>query len=221
MSDHIERSAIDSLVDQNMSLRDEVDELTDERDAAVQRAESAAERVPTDDGPNIGYVAGDGDAGAGAGDESEVSEIEMLRAERDTYLADSQRLAADFANYRKQSDKRVTDAAASQSAGLVRSLLPVLDACDSALELDNESTVGPIRSALLGELERSGLDLMMPDPGDAFDPELHEAVMHETEEDDASENDAAQKGARVAEVFRAGYVWKGRVVRPAMVKVIG
>jgi len=217
MSDHIERSAIDALVDQNISLRDEVDELTDERDAALQRAENATERVPTDDRPNIGYVAGDGDMG----DVSDVSEVEMLTAERDTYLADSQRLAADFANYRKQSDKRVSDAAAAQSAGLVRSLLPVLDACDSALELDADSAVGPIRSALLGELERSGLDLLMPDPGEPFDPELHEAVMHETEQEDDSEDDEAPKAARVAEVFRAGYVWKGRVVRPAMVKVIG
>lgn len=219
MSDHIERSAIDALVDHNMSLRDEVDELTDERDAALQRAQSAAERVPTDGRPGIGYVEGDDDSGSGIA--SEVSEVEMLRAERDTYLADSQRLAADFANYRKQSDKRVTDAAAAQSAGLVRSLLPVLDACDSALELDTDSAVGPIRSALLGELERSGLDLMVPEPGEPFDPELHEAVMHETEQVDDSDDDAAPKGARVAEVFRAGYVWKGRVVRPAMVKVIG
>ena len=54
MSDHIERSAIDALVDHNMSLRDEVDELTDERDAALQRAQSAAERVPTDGRPALG-----------------------------------------------------------------------------------------------------------------------------------------------------------------------
>lgn len=217
MSDHIERSAIDALVDQNMSLRDEVDDLTDELDAAEKRAESVAEWVSTDDRPSIGYAAGDADES----DQSEVSEVELLTAERDTYLADSQRLAADFANYRKQSDKRVTDAAASQSASVVRNLLPVLDACDSALELDADSAVGPIRSALLGELERSGLDLLMPELGDSFDPELHEAVMHETEQVDESEEDEAPKGARVAEVFRAGYVWKGRVVRPAMVKVIG
>ena len=50
--------------------------------------------------------------------------------------------------------------------------------------------------------------------GDPFDPDRHEAVMHEPGEDDDAESS-------VAEVLRAGYGWKGRVLRPAMVKVRG
>jgi len=95
-------------------------------------------------------------------------------------------------------------------------LLPVLDACDSALELDAESAVGPIRSALIGELERNGLELLAPAALETFDPEQHEAVRHEPAADDAE-----QDGPVIGEVFRAGYLWKGRVVRPAMVKVVG
>jgi molecular chaperone GrpE len=148
--------------------------------------------------------------------DADLSETEQLRLERDTYLADSQRLAAEFANHRKQSEKRVAETAASQSAGLVRSLLPVLDACDSAIDLEPDSSVVPIRRALIGELERNGLELLAPAVGDSFDPEQHEAVMHEE-----ASADGGQNGPEIGEVFRAGYLWKGRVVRPAMVKVVG
>ncbi len=160
-----------------------------------------------------------------AGEPAE-NDIEALRAERDSYLADSQRLAADFANYRKQADKRVADSAAAQSAALVRDLLPVLDACDSALDQSADSEVGPIRTALLGELAKNGLELIGPEVGEVFDPEQHDAVQHEpapvTVDDEADEDDqAAPASPSVAELLRAGYAWKGRVIRPAMVKVMG
>jgi len=172
-------------------------------------------------GASIGF-AGDSDADEvsdpAPGDVAIIDgeELSQLRAERDGYLADSQRLAADFANFRKQSEKRVSDAAAVQSAGLVRDLIPVLDACDSALIQDAESAAGPIRSALITELEKNGLELLAPLDDEPFDPEMHEAVMHEPAADDSE-----AEGPVVAEVLRAGYTWKGRVVRPAMVKVIG
>lgn len=225
MNDHTNRSALDALVEQNMSLRDEVDELTDERDAAkreaTERANEKPKQVSKRTGPSIGYINGEQAGDEEPGDEQQDdSDLASVIAERDSYLADSQRLAADFANYRKQSDKRVVEAAASQSAALVKNLLPVLDACDSALDLDPDSPVTPIRAALLGELERSGLSVLAPEPGDPFDPEMHEAVMHEAD-DDPPDEEQEPKAARVAEVFRAGYAWKGRVVRPAMVKVIG
>lgn len=143
-------------------------------------------------------------------------DVAAITAERDSYLADSQRLAADFANYRKQSEKRIADTAASQSASLVRDLIPVLDACDAAIVQDADSAAGPIRSQLLAELTKNGLELLAPTEDTPFDPEQHEAVMHE-----AAPEDSEQDGPVVGEVLRAGYTWKGRVVRPAMVKVIG
>ncbi len=212
------RSAIDAIVEENLNMRDEIDELVEERDAARADAESAEAAVTEEasqDRPTIGY-AEESAADSDAEDLPEAGTLESVTAERDSYLADSQRLAADFANYRKQSEKRIAETAATQSAGLVRNLLPVLDACDSAIVQDPESPVGAIRAALLGELERSGLELLAPGNGESFDPEQHEAVMHE-----AAAADSEQDGPIVAEVLRAGYVWKGKVVRPAMVKVAG
>ncbi len=208
MSDD-DKSAVDAMVD----------EVMDGRDAAEQ-AKAPPESVDVDPGETSGLEGNDGvtvgfaDETTGSNGHGADGDLVAITAERDSYLADSQRLAADFANFRKQSEKRVADAAAAQSAGLVRDLIPVLDACDSALVQDPESAAGPIRSALIGELEKNGLELLAPTEGEPFDPEQHEAVMHEPGTGEA-------EGPAVAEILRAGYLWKGRVVRPAMVKVIG
>lgn len=214
-----DESAIDAMVDEVMAGR-----AAAEAAAHPPQFDEPAEEVPAEEAeekkstPSIGYADEQPEAvvDVATQPEDDTLGVAELRAERDSYLADSQRLAADFANFRKQSEKRVADTAASQSAGLVRSLLPVLDACDSALDLDPESAVGPIRSALIGELERNGLELLAPAADDAFDPEQHEAVMHE-----AAPADSEHDGPVIGEVLRAGYLWKGRVVRPAMVKVVG
>lgn len=209
-----DESAIDHLVNEALDGRAAAEaadapegvaldaDVEDDAGAVEDAAEAEAA-----DAPSIGFADG-----------ADISsdELDALRAERDGYLADSQRLAADFANYRKQSEKRVADAAAAQSASLVRDLIPVLDACDSALVQDPDSAAGPIRSALITELEKNGLELLAPSEDEVFDPELHEAVMHE-----AAAADSEHDGPIVGEVLRAGYLWKGRVVRPAMVKVIG
>ncbi len=208
-------SAIDAMVDEVMAGRAAAEAAA--APASFDVPEEAPPIVETKKStPSIGYAEQPEQGDAAPDAEDEPLGVDELRAERDSYLADSQRLAADFANFRKQSEKRVAETAATQSAGLVRSLLPVLDACDSALDLDEDSAVGPIRSALIGELERNGLELLAPAADDPFDPEMHEAVMHEP-----AEADSEQDGPVVSEVLRAGYLWKGRVVRPAMVKVTG
>lgn len=217
MSDD-DKSAMDALVDEVMEGREAAEAAKAPKgaptsvgtDADDADAVGAAEPLPT----RPLKFASNEDAEM-VGDDGDISdELETALAERDSYLADSQRLAADFANFRKQSEKRVADAAAAQSAGLVKDLIPVLDACDSALVQDPESAAGPIRSALIGELEKNGLELLAPTEGETFDPEQHEAVMHEAGDGDSD-------GPTIGEVLRAGYLWKGRVVRPAMVKVVG
>jgi molecular chaperone GrpE len=216
MSESDATSAIDDLVEEALDNRAAAETPPVEAEAAVveEDPETEPER-PSDPGLKLGYAGESAEADAPEESAGPLSELEEVTIERDTYLADSQRLAADFANFRKQSEKRVSDAAASQSAGLVRNLLPVLDACDSALEQDPASPVAPIRAALLGELEKSGLSLLSPEPEDSFDPELHDAVMHQAAEDGSTGHPV------VSEVLRSGYSWQGRIVRPAMVRVVG
>lgn len=140
--------------------------------------------------------------------ESLVSDLEAVTSERDQFRDAYQRAAADFDNFRKQAQRRVEDEVARASGGVVERLLPVLDACDSALA-HGATEVEPIRSSLLGALEKEGL--VRVDPiGEVFDPTVAEAVVHEP--GDGGEH-------VVSEVMRAGYTWQGRVLRPAMVKV--
>jgi molecular chaperone GrpE len=142
--------------------------------------------------------------------EALLEDLERVTAERDTYLDEARRIAAEFANYRKQTDKRHVEVVEQAAAKLVQQLLPVLDACDGAIA-HGALDVEPILQALLGTLEKSGLS-RIGEAGEPFDPTHHEAVMHE----DGDGGDAV-----VSDLFRAGYAWNGRVVRPAMVKVRG
>ncbi len=162
-------------------------------------------------------VANDADESAEGVDPSTISvedlvlDLERVSTERDEYLDGLRRLQAEFENYRKAVTKREADAKARANNGLVSELLPVLDACDGAV-VNGADDVAPIRGALVEALIKQGLERI--DPVDApFDPEQHEAVMHEPGEGDG--------GPVVAEVLRVGYGWKGNVVRPAMVRVVG
>ena len=142
--------------------------------------------------------------------ETLVTTLETVTAERDSHLADLQRITAEFSNFRRQATKRQTDTVEHAASGLAGKLLPILDACDAAL-LQGATDVEPIQAALIETLRKEGLELVT-EAGEVFDPERHEAVMHEA-------GDNAEP--TVAEVMRTGYVWNGRVLRPAMVRVQG
>lgn len=163
---------------------------------------------------------GDAEADAGPGPtlngeaisvEDLVADLERVSTERDHYLDTSRRIQAEFENYKKQVAKRESEARERANDSLVGELLPVLDAFDGALA-NGADDVAPMRTTILDALGKQGLERIEP-VDDQFDPSLHEAVMHE-------DGDVAD-GPVVAEVMRAGYVWKGRVLRPAMVKTRG
>ena len=145
------------------------------------------------------------------------ADIAQVAAQRDEYLALAQRLQAEFENYKKGVGKRIAQDTDNATGRLVEALLPVLDACDGALTHGHDD-VKPIYEAIMDALEREGLVLLYP-AGEAFDPNHHEAVQHEP--GDPDDSDSAEHHPTVSEVFRSGYTWKGRVLRPAMVKVKG
>jgi molecular chaperone GrpE len=142
-------------------------------------------------------------------------EVERLTAERDEYLAHLQRTQAEFDNYRKRMLRDQTTHLERATAGLVEQLLPVLDSFELALGSGGTDVerlrkgVELVYGELLGALEKAGLERMEA-LGKPFDPEEHEAVMH-------VEDDGGEPGVR--DVVRSGYRFKGRVIRPAMVKV--
>ena len=135
-------------------------------------------------------------------------EFETAQAELESARDQHLRLQAEFENFRKRS---ATDSENRINAGLARlaeGLLPVLDGCDAAVAQGHQE-VAPIQSSLSVALEKEGLERMSA-VGAPFDPNEHEAVMHE----------AGDGGEQVVvEELRTGYRWKGRVLRAAMVKV--
>lgn len=146
------------------------------------------------------------------------SELEQLQGERAELLDTLRRVQADFENYRKRVMREQTALVERATERLVADLLPVLDSFDGALasfggadtpeaEKVRDGVVG-IRTQLGTVLEKAGLE-RVDDTGAAFDPNEHEAVMQ----------DDGDGEPRVGEVLRTGYRLKGRVLRPAMVRV--
>jgi molecular chaperone GrpE len=140
-------------------------------------------------------------------------DIAALAAERDEFKALAQRIQADFENYKKRIIKQQTEHLERAAEHLVAKLLPVLDTADLAVSHGGGEAAEQVWLALAEALTKEGLERIDP-KGEAFDPTRHEAVAHEPGEGDGTE-------PLVSEVLRAGYAWKGRVLRPAMVKVTG
>jgi molecular chaperone GrpE len=154
-------------------------------------------------------------------------ELAAAQAKADEYLDKFQRGAAEFQNSRRRLETQQAEEIERASAVLIRRLLPVLDDLDLAFqnlpaELQeaegNEETAAQvawlqgfrqIRKKLFDVLADEGLAQI--DTSGEFDPNLHEAISSEP-------NESVQSGHVIAEV-RGGYTHKGRVLRPALVRV--
>lgn len=153
---------------------------------------------------------------AAAVEEAEIAiehNVEALLTERDSFREIAQRVQADFENYRKRVATQTTDDIDRATGRIAESLLPVLDACEAAF-IAHPTEIEPLFNLLLTELKKQGLEALNLS-GQTFDPVKADAVIHEEGEGDGSGNPI------VSDVLRTGYTWKGRVLRPAMVKVRG
>jgi molecular chaperone GrpE len=143
-------------------------------------------------------------------------EIEKLRSERDTLVDRLARLQAEFENARKRAAKEQQEFKDFALADTIKSLLPILDSFDRALQSPTpdvqefRSGVELIRKQLHDALSKLGLRAI-PAKGEPFDPHLHEAV-------EMVETTSAQDDHVIDELQR-GYKLKDRLLRPAMVRV--
>jgi molecular chaperone GrpE len=138
-----------------------------------------------------------------------------LQAMRDRYL----RLAAEYDNYRKRTDKERVESWGRAQAQLIQQLLDPLDDLQRVAHHSTESVspqtllegVQMVEKKLWRILESAGLEVLDAS-GAPFDPSVHEAIMTaaaESHEDDDS----------VGQVFQKGYRFKGDLIRPARVQV--
>jgi molecular chaperone GrpE len=142
-------------------------------------------------------------------------DISALQNERDDLLDLSRRLQADFENYRKRVLREQTSLVERANEDLLEQLLPVLDSFELAVQnlgsdVDDNVRKGIelVYAELVGVLERAGLE-RIDALGTAFDPNEHDAVLQ----------DDGEGEPHVGGVLRSGWKLKGRVLRPAMVKV--
>ena len=147
----------------------------------------------------------------------EESDLERAQREAAEYLDHLRRLQAEFDNFRKRTLKQQSHAVELAAQPVVSRLLEVLDDFDLALMSAEQQPdferfrkgVELVYAKLRDSLRAEGLERMEAE-GKPFDPEQHEALMQTGE---------GQGELTVADVLRPGYTLKGRVIRPAGVRV--
>jgi molecular chaperone GrpE len=154
---------------------------------------------------------------AAPADGADGDELRRVKAEIDHLREMYLRKLAEFDNYRKRIDRERQELRRTAAEGLVSELLPVLDNFERAVQHAEESEPAAFREgvAMIARqfadiLQRSGLETIDP-TGHRFDPELHEAVQR-------IEGSEYAPGSIVG-VFSRGYLFGGRLIRPAMVAV--
>jgi molecular chaperone GrpE len=163
-------------------------------------------------------------AGEGAGADPPAAtesplaeELKKVKAEKEELLQTLIRRQADYENFRKRTERDRTEAGRRGAERLIEDLVPVLDAFDRALKAHDDPAyeeyrkgVTLIRKQLWDALARHGVQ-RIDAAGKTFDPHLHQAV-------ERVESQEFPDGA-VVDVFQDGYLFHGRVLRPAIVRV--
>lgn len=177
-----------------------------------------------------GEAIGDADE-AGAGEELSIdlSEQEMVDSLQAELAAAQERLneaqerwkraVADLENYRRRAYQAEQEARRQGAGAVLQSIVPALDNFDMALSVpatDDASRqvlegVKAIQMTLLRALESQGVGVIVPRPGDEFDPNRHEAMMKHPVE--------GVEPGRISMVMQSGYTLDDRVIRPAKVAI--
>lgn len=156
-------------------------------------------------------------------EEQESTEIPEEKSEwqvkAEEYLSDLKRVQADFENYKKRQQESQKELGGYLIEKLVLDIIPVLDNFRAAtMHVPAEQKESPwvigiqyIEKQLEDVVKQNGVEVIEAKEGDEFDPSIHEAVSHESEEE--SEKQV------IAKVLQNGFRLGGKVIRPAKVSV--
>lgn len=151
----------------------------------------------------------------GAADIATAAELDQVRTERDELRDILQRRQAEFDNFRKRTERERSEYLQLAGMEAVKDLLPVLDDFERAMRVEGGSPeyvkgVEMINTRMLDTLKKLGLE-PIESTGKQFDPHLHQAI-------ERVETADAEDGTVLGE-FQRGYNFKGKLLRPAMVRV--
>lgn len=146
----------------------------------------------------------------------EISETDKLKEEVEQLKDKLIRHVAEFDNFKKRTSKEREELYSTAVCDTVEKILPVKDNLERATQVEDDAENGILDGVkmILKQLDEAleGLGVeKIKTVGETFDPERHNAVMHE-ENEDFDEN-------TISEELMSGYTCKGKVVRFAMVKV--
>lgn len=162
-----------------------------------------------------------GESGAGAiaanaaRPDGGASEVEKLKSERDALLDRLARQQAEFDNARKRASREQLEFREFAAADVLKNFLPVLDSFERALKAGGDSSefrngIDLIYRQLQDALQKSGVQAV-ESVGQPFDPRFHEAI--------EMVDSTTVPDHHVLEELQRGYKYKGRLLRPAMVRV--
>ena len=147
-----------------------------------------------------------------------LNDLEEARRQSDEYLNLAQRVQADFENYRRRNNAARAEAFDEGAVALAKTLLPVIDNLERALEASNDTCDTMLRDGVMmvyrqlsEAFEKRGIEAISR-PGEKFDPALENAVMTASREE-------GEPGT-VCEVLQKGYKLDKCVLRHAMVRVV-
>lgn len=180
-------------------------------------------KEPIVDGANgVTATAGSGAADPAAEGSAASGSLEALSAERDRLLKEKtelvemlQRRQAEFDNFRKRAEREKSEVLEFAHSDSVRAILPILDDFERALKTDTNDKVYArgmelIYQHLADALKKLGLETITT-KGKKFDPHIHHAV------DMVETGDVEEQ--TILDEYQPGYNFRGRLLRPAMVKV--
>ncbi|MBD3834947.1 heat shock protein GrpE [compost metagenome] len=166
------------------------------------------------------------DAAAEGADDGDMAVVDALIAERDQWKDRALRAVADAENTKRRAETQANDARAYAIQRFAKDLLSVADTLERGLlsapkVLEGVEADSPVaamvtgleltQKSLLSAFESNGLTRVAPEPGEAFDPHLHQAVMEQPSD--------SVPGGTVIQTLQPGYALFGRTVRAAMVAV--
>lgn len=192
---------------------------TEPTSADEQTADDAEQGMSADEAEQYIDLARSGETDVPVGAEGFVEALRAVAAQRDEQRALLQRTAADYQNFQRRARQSERETRELTSAGVVQSLLQVLDFFDMALRQNPETAtagqvmggVEMIKAEFLRVLGGHGVGAVLATPGEEFDPTRHEAVEQRTGTD--------VPAGRIVETSSPGYTMGDRIVRPAKVVV--
>ena len=142
-------------------------------------------------------------------------DLEAQKKLADEYCDGLKRNMAEFDNYKKRMNKEKETLYSSTLSSVISEMLPIIDNFEKAKDAEcsdetYKTGISMIYTQLIEMLKKQGVE-KIPDLGETFDPDIHEAVM--------SIEDETKGEKEIVEVFRTGYRMKDKVVRHSLVKV--